>query len=79
MFAILSYYCVMLMVLHAMGDKKVWQNFAEATKGWRDHPVKAAVFLLYPMALQPFMDVSINPVTERVADFINESLHLGWW
>lgn len=79
MFAILSYYCVMLMVLHAMGDKKVWRNFAEATKGWRDHPVKAAVFLLYPMALQPFMDVSINPVTERVADFINESLHLGWW
>ena len=79
MFAIIAYYCVMLLALHAMGDVCVRDAFARTLERVKTRPFPALVMLMYPLAFQPFEDVSINSVTEGLADLVNEGLHLGWW
>ena len=79
MFAIIAYYCVMLLALHARGDVCVRDAFARTLERVKTRPFPALVMLMYPLAFQPFEDVSINSVTEGLADLVNEGLHLGWW
>ena len=79
MFAIIAYYCVMLLALHAMGDVCVRDAFARTLERVKTRPFPALVMLMYPLAFQPFEDVRINSVTEGLADLVNEGIHLGWW
>ena len=69
----------MLLALHAMADVCVRDASARTLERAKTRPFPALVMLMYPLAFQPFEDVSINSVTEGLADLVNEGLHLGRW
>lgn len=79
MFAVISYYCIVILAMSAMGDEGVFK--ALTPEGERTPACKAAVavLLVYPLLLQPLEDVNINYITEAAADYINDALGLGWW
>lgn len=79
MYAIIAYYCVVLLALYAMGDEKVKIAFGTQMERMRSHSFAAAVMLVYPLALQPLWDVVICKITAKVAGYINTALGLGWW
>lgn len=79
MYAIIAYYCVVLLALYATGDEKVKIAFGTQMERMRSHSFAAAVMLVYPLALQPLWDVVICKITAKVAGYINTALGLGWW
>ena len=80
MFAIIAYYCVMLLALHAMGRCLREGRLCPYTGAGQDTPVPGAGHADVSPGISAFFeDVSINSVTEGLADLVNEGLHLGWW
>lgn len=78
MFAIISYYSVVMLSLLAMRDSQVERILEEQKKRLMDR-FPGAVFLLgYPLLFIPFGDVAICGLTYNLADKINELL-LHWW
>ena len=79
MYAIIAYYCVVLLALFAMGDEAVGKQFCLQIDRVKKHGFAAAVMLLYPLVLQPLWDVAICSVVAKLAGYINTGLGLGWW
>lgn len=77
MYAIIAYYCVVLLALFAMGDEAVGKQFCLQIDRVKKHGFAAAVMLLYPLVLQPLWDVAICSVVAKLAGYINTGL--GWW
>ena len=79
MYAIIAYYCVVLLALFAMGDEAVGRQFVLAVERIKKHGFAALVMLLYPLIFQPLWDVAICSVVAKLAGYINTGLGLGWW
>ena len=79
MYAIIVYYCVVLLALFAMGDEAVGRQFVLAVERIKKHGFAALVMLLYPLIFQPLWDVAICSVVAKLAGYINTGLGLGWW
>ena len=79
MYAIIAYYCVVLLALFAMGDEAVGRQFVLAVECIKKHGFAALVMLLYPLIFQPLWDVAICSVVAKLAGYINTGLGLGWW
>jgi hypothetical protein len=77
MFAILCYYCVVVLALVAMGDQLVVMQLQALSDCVREKCSFSAVLLVYPMVMTPFLDVSINRLVEVIAQLANDVLHLG--
>lgn len=78
-YAILAYYCIVLLALFAMGDIAVGKQFVEEIEKVKKHRFAATVMLLYPLIFQPLWDVAICSVVAKIAGYINTWLGLGWW
>ena len=78
-YAILAYYCIVLLALFAMGDVTVGKQFVEEIEKVKKHRFAAIVMLLYPLIFQPLWDVAICSVVAKIAGYINTWLGLGWW
>lgn len=79
MYAIIAYYCVVLLALFAMGDEAVGRQFVLAVERIKKHGFAALVMLWYPLIFQPLWDVAICSVVAKLAGYINTGLGLGWW
>ena len=79
MYAIIAYYCVVLLALFAMGDEAVGRQFVLAVERIKKYGFAALVMLLYPLIFQPLWDVAICSVVAKLAGYINTGLGLGWW
>lgn len=79
MFAVISYYCIVILAMSAMGDEGVFKALTPEGERTPACKVAVAVLLVYPLLLQPLEDVNINYITEAAADYINDALGLGWW
>ncbi len=79
MYAIIAYYCVVLLALFAMGDEHVAKAFAGEVARIKKHGFAAVVLLVYPLIFQPLWDVAICSVVAKLAGYINTGLGLGWW
>ena len=78
-YAILAYYCIVLLALFALGDVTVGKQFVEEIEKVKKHRFAATVMLLYPLIFQPLWDVAICSVVAKIAGYINTWLGLGWW
>lgn len=79
MFAIISYYIVVVLGLLAIGDRGMEQSVAEEFDKIRQkNALLGPILMLYPMIFQPLMDVSICEVTAYLGGVLNSTL-LHWW
>lgn len=78
MFAIICYYCVVLLALLAMQDRIVEKELLCLTTELNQKSPLAIVLLIYPIIFQPLYDVAICYVVANWAGKIND-LFLHWW
>lgn len=79
MFAIISYYAVVILSTLAMNDSHMERQIVSVFRRIKQkNVILAPVMLLYPLLFQPLMDVSICQVTAWIAGQIN-NLMLHWW
>jgi len=78
MFAIICYYCVVILALLAMKDKIVEQEFTSLTTSLSKKSPLSIVLLVYPVIFQPLYDVAICYVVANWAGKIND-MFLHWW
>lgn len=79
MFAIISYYSIVILCLLAMKDQKMELQVVNTLNNVKQLSViMPTIMLLYPIMLQPLLDVSICNITAWMAGRINE-LFLHWW
>lgn len=76
MFAIICYYCVVILALLAMQDKVAEEQLANLFERMKKLP-GAWLLLIYPLLLQPLGDVYICDVTELLGKIIDA--HLFHW
>lgn len=76
-FAVICYYCIVVLALAAMGDEVI-TNSMETTHSRLNRTLPLAILLLlYAVLFQPCMDVCINDVVGDIAQFLNQHfLHL---
>lgn len=78
MFSIICYYAVVILALLAMGDRHVCQQMSELEGRLREKGSVTLILLMYPILLQPLMDISICEVVRQVGLVIIENI-LHWW
>ena len=78
MFAIICYYCVVILALLAMRDTIVEKEFLRLTTSLNKKSPAAILLLAYPVVFQPLWDVAICYVVAKWAGTINDML-LHWW
>lgn len=78
MFAIICYYCVVILALLAMKDKIVEREFLNLTTTLNKKSPASILLLAYPIVFQPLWDVAICYLVARWAGQIND-LFLHWW
>lgn len=76
-FAIISYYLVILLALYAMKDNVVEAQSQYTLEHMKSRCSYAGMLLAYPLLFQPLMHISICPLTERIVDIIN--VHFNIW
>ena len=76
-FAIISYYMVVLLALHAMKDNVVEEQGQYTLERLKSRYSYAGILLVYPLLFQPLMHISICPLTERIVNIIN--VHFNIW
>lgn len=76
-FAIISYYIVVLLALHAMKDNVVEEQGQYTLERLKSRYSYAGILLVYPLLFQPLMHISICPLTERIVNIIN--VHFNIW
>ena len=78
MFAIICYYCVVLLALLGMKDKIVEQTLLETVERLKRKYPTAILLLAYPVLFQPLWDVAICNLVAKIAGNINTTF-LHWW
>ena len=77
MFAVVTYYSVVVLTLLAMGDKAVNQEIEVTFCRLKEHGVVAVFLFAYAFLFTPFRDTSICNLTYQIAHFfIDYCLHL---
>jgi len=75
-FAVISYYCIVILSLLAIGDKYVKEEVAYTISSLKKNYDFAIILMIYPMIFQPLKHINISNVTERVADIVNEYFNI---
>ncbi len=78
MFSIICYYTVVILALLAMGDRHVCQQMSELEGRLREKGPMTLILLMYPILLQPLMDISICEVVRQAGLVIIKNI-LHWW
>lgn len=77
MFALVCYYCVVMISLIGMGDPIIQTELKEITYSIKQKWPVSVVLLGYPILLQPFLDVEICSISYAIAEKLNNIfLHL---
>lgn len=77
-FALISYYCMILLALVAMGDRIVAEELTGIFTEIKEKYPFAILLLLLPALLTPFWDVHINGLLRGISNPINETF-LNLW
>ncbi len=76
-FAVVAYYAVVILAVISMGDKNLITQINTLTTKVKNNIPGAILLLVYPIILQPLMDVSICPLVASLAGKLNDAfLHL---
>ena len=76
-FAVVCYYCVVILSLVAMGDEIISDEMVALYQCINQHIPLAILLLLYAVLFQPCLDVCINNVVGDIAEYMNQNfLHL---
>lgn len=78
MFTIICYYSVVIISLLAMKDEHVTNEVKNLMNNVETKFPGAVILLVYPIMLQPLLDVGITYKTSELADIINTTF-LHWW
>lgn len=78
MFAIVFYYCVVIIALIGIGDSVIEKELKEMMSSIRQKWPASIILLGYPILLQPFLDVEICSVSYEIAEKLND-LFLHLW
>lgn len=78
MFAIICYYCVVILSLLAMKDKIVEREFFNLTDSLNKKSPASILLLAYPIVFQPLRDVAICYLVAKWAGMLN-NMFLHWW
>lgn len=76
MFCIITYYCLILLVLTVLGDQKIIAQLRETGQWLKKKTPFYWLLLIYPVFFVPFRDVYISDVTTRIMDFVAPILHI---
>lgn len=77
-FALISYYCMIILALVAMGDRIVAEELTGIFTEIKEKYPFAILLLLLPALLTPFWDVHINGLLRGISNPINETF-LNLW
>lgn len=75
-FAVIIYYLLIIMALYARGDKNIADTANALINKIKLKFPYAFILLIYPLLFQPHMHIAISPVTDRLANLVNDNLNI---